>query len=139
MAAAREKYNGQRQAQSLVFTALQFEALTAFTAFTATGKLVLPCKAKIIGVRLNVNRKGGTFSVGTLDVLAGGVSILSAVFDVAAMVAGTPIDKEIADLTAAAAAVAANTEVTFTTAVSGGSSPTWADVTVQIDYMPLGG
>ena len=140
MAAARPKYNqGSAQPHSLVLSALQFQALTAFAAYTATGKLVIPCRAKIIGVRLNYNREGGTFSVATLDVLVGGVSILAAAFDVAAMVAGTPADKEVADLTAAAADVAANSQVTFTTTESGGTSPTWADVTIQIDYVPLGG
>lgn len=140
MAAARPKYNlASQQPNSLVFTALQFGTLQAFIANTATGKLVMPCRGKIIGVRLNYNREGGTFSVATLNVLVNAVGILTAAFDVAAMVAGTPADKEVADLTAAAADVPANSEITFTTAESGGTSPTWADVTIQIDYVPLGG
>lgn len=140
MPAARPVYNlGTNQPRSLLFTALQFATLQAFIANAANGKLVLPSRAQIIGVRLNINRKGGTFSVATLDVLAGGVSILAAPFDVAAAVAGTPIDKEIASLTAASQNLAANTQITFTTTESGGTTPTWADVSVQIDYVPLGG
>lgn len=138
MAAARPKYNGgSAQPRSLIISILAGAALAAFEAHTL--KFIMPCKAKIVGIRLNVGLKGGTYSVATLDVQKGGVTMLGAAFDVAASVAATPIDKEIADLAANADPVAANAELSVVTAVTGGTSPTWADATVQIDYVPLGG
>lgn len=138
MAAARPEYaTAMGKPHSLVLSLLVGGALTAFSAKTGLFKAVLPFKAKVIGVRLTVGQKGGTHVTSALDVLAGGVSLLAAVFDVDAAVAGTPIDKEIADLAAGAAAVAANSEITINTTESGGTSPTWADVMVQIDFVPL--
>ena len=63
---------------------------------------------------------------------------MSAAFDVAALTPATMVHKEIASLVAGAASVDRNTEMSIVTAESGGTSPTWADVTVQVDYIPLG-
>lgn len=138
MAAARPKYNlGSAAPASLIFPLLAGSALAAFAAHTL--KFIAPCKLKVIGARLAVGLKGGTHVTSTLDIQKAGVTMLGALFNVATAVAGTPIDKEIADLAANAASVAANTELSIVTAEAGGTAPTWADVVVQIDYIPLGG
>jgi len=124
--------------QSLIFGIAQGVPLTAFEAHTI--KFTMPQRGKILGVRLNVGLRGGTFNVGTVDVKAAGTSILTAAFDVAALTPATPVDKEIADLSATGLAlIEANTEMTIVVAVTTGTSPTWADVTVQIEYLPYGG
>lgn len=110
--------------------------LAAFTA--ATLKMRMPQTGKVIGITLNVGQKGGTFATGTIDVRNGATSLLAALFDVAAAVAGTPIDKEGTALSAAADSVAKDSTINVVVAVAGGSSPTYADVTLQIDYVPLG-
>ena len=142
MAGARPGYSmgvkagGGGQVKSLVVCFLGGSALAAFAAHTL--KVAVPEKAKLIGVMMNVGLKGGTHSTSTLDVKNGSTSLLSAAFDVAAATAATPVHKEIASLAAGAASGAQNTETSMVRAESGGSSPTWADVTVQIDYVPLG-
>lgn len=138
MAAARPVFNGGfAQPASLIINLLAGSALAAFAAHTV--KFIAPCKMKIVGIRLNVGLSGGTHVTSTLDVQKGGVTMLAAPFDVAVAVAGTPIDKEIASLAANADPVAANAELAVVTAEADGTDPTWADVTVQIDYIPLGG
>jgi hypothetical protein len=138
MAAARPVFNlGSQQPQSLVISILAAQALAAFADHTL--KFIMPCKAKILGMRLNVGLVGGTHVTSTLDVTKGGTTMLAAPFDVATAVAGTPIDKEIAALAANAAVVAANSELAVAIVEDGGTNPTWADVTLQIDYQPLGG
>jgi hypothetical protein len=111
-------------------------ALAPFTA--ATLKLRMPQTGQIIGITLNVGQRGGTHATSTVDVRNGATSLLGAVFDVAALTPATPVDKEGANLAAAAASVAKDATINVVVAVSGGSSPTWADVTLQIDYIPLG-
>lgn len=134
---ARPKYSlGMPRPQSLVVTLVSASSAQAYVAGSI--KLRMPQRGKIVGITLNVGAKGGTFSVGTLDVLKTATSLLAAVFDVAAAVAGTPIDKEGTDLAAAADEVAKDETIVITAAVSGGSSPTWGLATVQIDYVPLG-
>jgi hypothetical protein len=130
------KAGGGGQVKSLVVSALCGSALAAFTA--ATWKLRMPEKGQIVGVTLNVGQRGGTHSTSTVQVQNAGTSVLGAAFDVAALTPGTPVDKEGANLAAAAASVAKDAELRVIVAVSGGSSPTWADATVQIDYVPLG-
>lgn len=110
-------------------------ANAAFAAHTL--KFLMPAKAKIVGIGLNVGVKSGTYSTGTLDVLNGATSLLAAAFDVAAATAATPIQKEDTALAAGAASVAAGSTINITTAESGGSSPVWNDVTVQIDYVRI--
>lgn len=110
--------------------------LAAFAAITY--KCRMPETGKIVGVTMNVAGKGGTHSTSTLDVLKSTTSLLAATFDVAAAVAGTPVDKEGSALAAAADVVAKDAELRITLAESGGTSPTTQGLTVQIDYVPLG-
>lgn len=110
--------------------------LEAFIA--GTSKISMPCTGKVVGVGLNIGAVGGTYSVATLDVTKDGTSILTAAFDVAAAVGGTPIQKEGTALAAGAASVAAGAVIGLTTAVTGGTSPTWRLAVVEIDYVPLG-
>lgn len=138
MARALPKYSkGIGGPKTLLFGLLAGAPLAAFEAHTL--KFTMPERGTVIGIRLNVGLRGGTFNIGTLDVKAGSSSLLTAVFDVAALTPATPVDKEVADLTAAATGIAANTEMSIVSAVTTGTSPTWADVTVQIEYVPLGG
>jgi hypothetical protein len=123
--------------QSLVVSVLAGAALTTFPPSNRQ-KLRMPQTGKVVGITLNVGAKGGTHSVSTLDVQVGGTSLLVALFDVAGLTAGTPVDKEGAALAAAAAIVAKDGEIDLIWAQSGGSSPTFQDATVQIDYIPLG-
>lgn len=138
MAADRQKYNaGFQQPQSMFINILAGAVLAAFAAHTL--KFVAPCKMKIIGIRVAVGLKGGVHVTSTLDVQKGGVTMLAALFNIATAVAGTPLDKEIAALAANADPVACNSELSIVLAEAGGTAPTWADVVVQIDYIPLGG
>lgn len=140
MAGSRPKYSLGTKAggsvKSLVVTLLGGSALATFAAHTL--KVALPERAKLIGVMVNVGLRGGTHSTSTLDVKNGSTSLLGTAFDVAALTPATPVHKEIASLASGAAEVAQNTEISIVTAESGGTSPTWADVTVQIDYVALG-
>ncbi len=112
---------------------------TPLAAFAAqTQKLLMPQTGVIAGITLNVNQRGGTHSTSTMDVKAGATSLLAAPFDIAALTPATPVNKEGSALSAAAASVAKDTVLSIVTAQSGGTSPTWADVTVQIDYIPTG-
>ncbi|MGE3278195.1 MAG: hypothetical protein AB7O67_24050 [Vicinamibacterales bacterium] len=129
---------GMPRPQSLVLTALAGAALTAFADKTGFLQVRMPQRAKVIGVTLNVNQRGGTHSTSTLDVLAGGSSVLATAFDVAGLTPGTPVDKEGTALASAAADIAKDTLIRVTLVEDSGSSPTWADVTLQIDYVPLG-
>lgn len=129
---------GGGQVKSLIVT-LHGMGLIAFTALTR--KIQMPETGKIIGVHLNVAAKGGTFPPGAawLDVLDGATTVLGAPFDVEALVAGTPVDKEGSDIAAAGdVVVAKDAVVSIVTAVTGGTSPTWQGADVQIDYVPLG-
>jgi hypothetical protein len=127
---------GPRQ-QSLIVSLLCGAALTTFPPSNRQ-KLRMPQKGQVTGITLNVGAKGGTHSTSTLDVQAGGASLLTALIDVAGLTAGTPVDKEGAALSAAAASVAKDAEIDLIWAQSGGTSPTFQDATVQIDYIPLG-
>ena len=101
-------------------------------------KLRMPETGQIIGVTLNVAARGGTHVTSTVDVGNAGTSLLAALFNVATLTPGTPVDKEGSALAAGAASVAKDAELRITTAESGGTSPTVTGVTVQIDYVPLG-
>lgn len=127
---------GGSQVKTLNVSMLCGAALAAFTA--STQKLRMPEKGKIIGITLNVGQRGGTHATSTVQVQNGATSLLGAAFDVAALTPGTPVDKEGTDLAAAADSVAKDSELRVVVAVTGGTSPTWADVTVQIDYVALG-
>ena len=135
---ARTKYSlGVGKGPKSLILTLTANNLEAFIAGTLQAQM--PERGKVVGIYLNVGRRGGTHSTSTLDVLAGATSLLGALFDVAGLTPGTAVAKEGANLAAAAAAVAADTVLNFTTAVSGGSSPTWGAATIQVDYVPLGG
>lgn len=129
------KAGGGGQVKSLIVTlaGMTLEALVARTA-----KIQMPETGKIIAVTANVAAKGGTPGTDTLDVTAAGTSLLAATFNLNTIVAGTPVQKVSTDLSATADEVAKDTEIRFTTAQSGGSSPTVAHLTVQVDYVPLG-
>lgn len=118
---------------ALALTAANLEAFVA-----GTRKLVMPATGKVVAVTLNVGLLGGTYNIGTVDVLDDGVSILVAAFDVAAAVAGTPINKETTALAAGAASVAKDSVLSIAAAVTTGTSPTWGCATLEIDYVPLG-
>jgi hypothetical protein len=134
---ARPGYSlGITRPQSIIISLASMGPLVAFAAHTK--KIQLPQRGKIIGIGLNVGARGGTHSTSTVDVLANGVSLLSAVFDVAALTPGTPVQKEIANLVAGAASVAKDAVISVVLAESGGSSPTYSDADLQIDYQPLG-
>lgn len=122
--------------QSIVLPFLTGGALTAFVAKVGCIKFRMPQRGQILGLTLDVNQKGGTHATSTLTVKAGADALIGAAFDVAAIVAGTPVDKEGVALTAAAADVAQGTLISVDLGVTGGTSPTWADATLQIDYVP---
>jgi hypothetical protein len=131
------KAGGGGQVKSLIMN-LHGMGLIAYTALTR--KIQMPEKGKIVGIHLNVSAKGGTFPPGaaTLDVQANGTTVLVAPFDVEAIVAGTPVDKEDTAIAAAGDAVAKDAVLSIVTAVTGGTSPTWQGADLQIDYVPLG-
>jgi len=110
--------------------------LVAFAAHTA--KVRMPETGKIIGMTLNVGVKGGTHVDSSVDVLDDGVSLLAAVFDVDALTAGTPVDKEGTALAGGAASVAKDSVLSIVLAEAGGTAPTYSDATLQIDYVSLG-
>lgn len=122
--------------QSLIASILCGAALAPFTA--ATLKLRMPQRGKVVGITLNVGQRGGTHGTSTVQVQNAGTSLLGAAFDVAALTPATPVDKEGSNLAAAADEILKDAELRIIVAVAGGSSPTWADATVQIDYVPLG-
>lgn len=138
---ARPGYALGMQRPKSLNVALHGMGLIAFAALTR--KITMPERGKIIGITLNVSAKGGTHSTSSLDVLKATVggsptSLLTAVFDVAALTAGTKVDKEGSAIAAAGDEVAKDQELRLVTAESGGTSPTWQGADVQIDYVPLG-
>lgn len=129
------KAGGGGQVKSLVLT-LAGMTLEAFAS--RTFKLRMPEQGKVVGVTMNVAAKGGTHSTSTIDVQEGSTSLLASTFDVAGATAGTPVDKEGSGVAAAADPVAKDAEIRIVCTESGGTSPTVAGLTVQIDYVPLG-
>lgn len=126
---------GGGQVKSLNVT---LAGLVAAAFGAATFKLRMPEKGTIVGITLNVGARGGTHNTSTIDVLNGTTSLLAAVFNVATLTPGTPVDKEGTALAAGVGSVAKDAELRITSAESGGTSPTVTAVTVQIDYIPLG-
>lgn len=127
---------GMVRPTSLVVSILAGQALATFVAHTL--KLRMPQRGAVIGATLNVGLRGGTHVTSTLDIKSGATSLLASLFDIAALTPGTPVDKEGATLAAAAADVAKDAVLSFVTAEAGGTTPTWSDVTIQLDYTPLG-
>lgn len=125
--------------RTLTLTALGGAALTTFAANTGLFKFTMPFTGKLVGASLNVHGRGGTHATSTLDVKAGGVSCLASTFNVAGLTPGTIVNKEgDAAFSATGLSIAKDAVVTVETAVSGGSSPTWSDVTLTLDIVPLG-
>ena len=120
--------------QSIVIPILAGAALTAFANGKTYANILIPQSGKIIGVNFNVGGKGGTFSTGTVAVKNGANTVCT--LNAASAVAGTPTQVEGSSLS--------NTDLvkdgtlTLVSAESGGTSPTWQDVTIQIDYIPTG-
>lgn len=102
--------------------ALQFSK--QFTATTAAAaKFTMPFGVRVLGVSATARASGGTSPTLTVDVLAGGTTILSAPI---AITAGT-----VSEGTVSTAAVADEAAVTVDFTI-GGTSPTWDDITVLI-------
>ena len=93
---------------------------------TAIFRFKMPAKATLIGVSASARASGGTTPTLTVDLLETGVSVLSAPIAVTAgaVAEGTITDKELAD----EAVMTVNLAVT-------GTTPTWDDITVQIDML----
>lgn len=121
--------------KTLLIPFLHAGPLVTWAAHTL--KFRAPESGIVVGVTVNVEAKGGTHSVSTLDVKQGSTSLLAAAFDIFAAVAGTPIDKEGATL-ATTPTFAKDATLSIVTTESGGTSPTAQGVTVQIDYVPTG-
>lgn len=120
-------------------SALVGAALTTFATDTGLAQAFAPFRCKVVAVTLNVASKGGTHSTSTLNVAAGANGILTTAFDVAALTGGTAVEKTGSGLVSTYAdEVAAGTPFVVSTAESGGTSPTWKGVTVQIEVVPLG-
>ena len=113
--------------------------LVAFAS--GTRKIIMPGRGKVIGVSLNLQGKGGTHVTSTVDVQDDGVSILTAPFNVATAVAGTPQSKEASPggtgLAAAADDVRKDSVISIIMAEAGGTAPTFQGADLQIDWMPL--
>lgn len=120
--------------QSIVIPMLAGAALTAFANAKTYANILLPQSGKIIGINFNVGGKGGTFSTGTIAVKIGALTV--ATLNAASAVAGTPVQVEGSSLSNTD--FAKDAVLTLLSAESGGTSPTWQDVTIQVDYIPTG-
>lgn len=90
---------------------------------TAVARWLMPFPCDVIGVTASARASGGTSPTLTVDVLAGGTTLLSAPV---AVTAGAN-----AEATIATAAVADEAAMTVNLAITG-TSPTWNDITVFI-------
>ena len=110
---------------------VQFPVLTVpfhisgqYTATTASVvRFTLPFKARLIGVSASARASGGTTPTLTVDVLAGGVTVLSAPVSVTA--------GAVSEGTITTAALADEAAITVTLTI-GGTTPTWNDITVLL-------
>jgi hypothetical protein len=95
---------------------------------TSVIKYTNPAKMKLIGVSATARASGGTSPTLTVDVLAGGTTVLSAPISITAgtVAEGTIVTSTIAD----EAAVTVNLAIT-------GTSPTWNDITILLTFVPL--
>lgn len=95
-----------------------------YTATTANVvRFAIPFKARLVGVSATARASGGTSPTLTVDVLEGGVSVLSAPI---AVTAGTVAEGTVTD-----AALADEALITVSLAITG-TSPTWDDITVLL-------
>lgn len=106
---------------------LPFHVSGQYTANT-TGvvRMQLPFRAQVLGVSAAARASGGTSPTLTVDVLEGGVTILSAPISVTAgsVTEGVVTDSVLAD----------ESTVTVNLAI-GGTSPTWNDITVLLTLL----
>lgn len=130
------KSGGGGQVKSLI-VCLHGMGLIAVAAHIR--KIAMPESGKIIAVTLNVAARGGTHVTTTVSLKSGSTELLTTLFDAAGLTPATPVEKLTADLTATGQAVIAKDAVlSVTVAESGGTSPTWQGVDLQIDYVPVG-
>ena len=95
-----------------------------YTANTvAVARLTLPFAAQLVGVSASARVSGGTTPTLTVDVLEGGVSVLSSAISVTA---GAVADGTITD-----SALADESAITVNLLI-GGTAPTWNDIVVLI-------
>jgi hypothetical protein len=113
-------------------------AVTVTGGITGLLKTIIGQSARILGVTLQYRAKGGTHVATAVDVKVGGTSILAATFDVDATAAGTLMHAEGTGLAAGAASVAKDATLQVDVTEAGGTTPTITDMTLQIDYLPLG-
>jgi hypothetical protein len=90
---------------------------------TAVARFAMPFPCNVLGVSASARASGGTSPTLTIDVMAGGVSILSTPVSVTA--------GSVAEATVTTAAVADEAVITVNTAITG-TSPTWDDIMVFI-------
>lgn len=121
--------------QSMTVT-LAGMAAVAFGA--ATFKVVLPSRAKVVGVSFNAGAIGGTHVTSAIDVKNGGTSLLASALDVDAAVAGTPVERNGTTMASAADDIAQGTAISIVCTESGGTNPTLTAATLTIEYIPLG-
>lgn len=109
-----------------------FGALTAFAAHT--GKIRAPESGRIVGLSSNIGARGGTHVTSALAVATAGGTV--GTFDVDTQVAGTLTDIEGTSL--ANTEFAKDSTISVVTTEAGGTSPTWQNVILTIDYVPIG-
>ena len=90
---------------------------------TAVIRFAMPFPCTILGVGASARASGGTSPTLTVDLLKGGVSVLSSAFSVTA--------GAYSEGTVSTSAVADESAMTVNLAI-GGTSPTWNDITVFI-------
>lgn len=95
-----------------------------YTTTTANvARFALPYKASLVGVSASARASGGTTPTLTVDVLKGGVTMLSAPL---AVTAGA-----VSEATVTVSAIADESVITISLAIGGGT-PTWDDITVLL-------
>lgn len=101
---------------------IPFHISGQYTATTASVvRFAIPFKASLVGVGASARASGGTSPTLTVDVKAGGTTLLSAPISVTA--------GAYAEGTITTAAIADEAAVTIDLAITG-TSPTWNDITV---------
>lgn len=111
-----------------------------FTASAAAiAEFRLPQGCRIVRIGASAQAKGGTHGTTTLDVTKGGTSVLSAAIDLKTAAAGAWTEGTLAKAATADVGVdaAKEAEMQVNLVVTGGTSPTIDNVTVQIDICPV--
>lgn len=103
----------------------------------AVATVRMPQKCQVVAVSAIARAKGGTHGTTTLDAKNGSTSIVSAVLDLN-VAAGTRVDGTVVKNTGDLGSVFdKDDELVIDLVMSGGSSPTLDDITVQVDVAPL--